>query len=305
MVFHGGKWKMFIMSSVVGGIMAVAPMAAHAELGDRTLQKGMADQDVKPLQKLLKGYDYYSHNIDGIFGSETFNAVNELQQDYGLRVDGIFGPETFEALEETASVEKAFQHASPLERGDRGDIVEHLQHQLQRLNYYKGDIDGIFGPLTENAVNHFQDANDIVVDGIAGPETFKALVENPEQKAKARTSNGASDQSEKAATAGRGSDDGAVRTLRMESTAYTSNCNGCSGETATGVDLENNPDAKVVAVDPDVIPLGSKVWVEGYGYAVAADTGGAIDGNKIDVFVPKRSEAVDWGVRTVQVKVYE
>ncbi len=42
---------------------------------------------------------------------------------------------------------------------------------------------------------------------------------------------------------------------------------------------------KLIAVDPNVIPLGSKVWVEGYGYAIAGDTGGAIKGNKIDILV--------------------
>ena len=66
--------------------------------------------------------------------------------------------------------------------------------------------------------------------------------------------------------------------IYMSSTAYTASCNGCSGVTATGLNLKNNPNAKVIAVDPSVIPLGSKVYVEGYGYAVAADKGGAIKG---------------------------
>ncbi|MDF2788312.1 MAG: hypothetical protein K0S80_1410, partial [Neobacillus sp.] len=57
----------------------------------------------------------------------------------------------------------------------------------------------------------------------------------------------------------------------VNTTAYTAYCNGCSGRTATGFDLRANPGAKVIAVDPRVIPLGTKVYVEGYGYAVAAD----------------------------------
>ncbi|TLS35121.1 DUF348 domain-containing protein [Pseudalkalibacillus caeni] len=89
----------------------------------------------------------------------------------------------------------------------------------------------------------------------------------------------------------------------VRSTAYTANCSGCSGITATGFNLKANPNAKVIAVDPGVIPLGTKVYVEGYGYAIAADTGGAIRGNKIDVFFSSKSQAYAWGNRTVKVKI--
>ena len=89
----------------------------------------------------------------------------------------------------------------------------------------------------------------------------------------------------------------------MRATAYTAYCTGCSGITANGTDLRSNPKQKVIAVDPRVIPLGTKVWVEGYGEAIAADTGGAIKGNKIDVFIPTDGQAMDWGVRTVTVKI--
>ncbi|MFA1822361.1 ubiquitin-like domain-containing protein [Virgibacillus oceani] len=88
----------------------------------------------------------------------------------------------------------------------------------------------------------------------------------------------------------------------MSSTAYTANCNGCSGYTATGINLNANPNKKVVAVDPSVIPLGSRVWVEGYGEAIAGDTGGSIVGNKIDVHVPNQAAASSWGRKTVTVK---
>lgn len=91
--------------------------------------------------------------------------------------------------------------------------------------------------------------------------------------------------------------------LTVEATAYTASCEGCSGVTATGVDLKANPNQKVIAVDPSVIPLGSKVYVEGYGEAIAADTGGAIKGNKIDVFVPAQADAEQWGRKTVNVTV--
>ena len=89
----------------------------------------------------------------------------------------------------------------------------------------------------------------------------------------------------------------------VTATAYTANCTGCSGVTKTGINLKANPNVKVVAVDPSVIPLGSKVWVEGYGYAVAGDTGGAIKGKKVDLFIPSKSKAYDFGRKKVRIKV--
>jgi len=81
----------------------------------------------------------------------------------------------------------------------------------------------------------------------------------------------------------------------MQATAYT-----YSGfRTATG----NNPAVGMVAVDPTVIPLGSKMYIEGYGYAWAADTGGAVKGNVIDVFLEDHSQCVNWGRKTVKVYI--
>lgn len=89
----------------------------------------------------------------------------------------------------------------------------------------------------------------------------------------------------------------------MEATAYGPDCAGCSGITATGMNIKSGTQ-KVIAVDPRVIPLGSRVWVEGYGEAIAADTGGAIKGNIIDVLYPSEASAAsDWGRRTVKVKI--
>ncbi|WP_342507662.1 ubiquitin-like domain-containing protein [Sporosarcina sp. FSL K6-2383] len=91
----------------------------------------------------------------------------------------------------------------------------------------------------------------------------------------------------------------------VTATAYTAYCNGCSGITKTGINLRANPDLKVIAVDPNVIPLGSKVWVEGYGYAIAGDTGSAIKGMKIDLHVPTKNAAYKFGRRQVKMKVID
>ncbi len=91
--------------------------------------------------------------------------------------------------------------------------------------------------------------------------------------------------------------------MYVEATAYTAYCNGCSGKTATGINLRSNPDVKVIAVDPRIIPLGTKVWVEGYGYAVAGDVGGAIKGDKIDVFMPTKEQAFRFGRKKVKIRI--
>ncbi|MDQ0352168.1 3D (Asp-Asp-Asp) domain-containing protein [Alkalibacillus filiformis] len=97
----------------------------------------------------------------------------------------------------------------------------------------------------------------------------------------------------------------ATETMYMTATAYTAYCEGCSGTTYTGINLRENPDQKVIAVDPDVIPLGSTVWVEGYGTAVAGDIGGAIKGDRIDLFIPDEAEAKRYGVRQVRVEIID
>lgn len=89
------------------------------------------------------------------------------------------------------------------------------------------------------------------------------------------------------------------KVLYMQSTAYSYSETGYS-ITASGLDLRQNPMA--VAVDTSVIPLGTMVEVEGYGIAIAADTGGAIKGNIIDVHFNTVEQCRQWG-RRYNVKV--
>lgn len=106
-------------------------------------------------------------------------------------------------------------------------------------------------------------------------------------------------------TVSRGAPGSYSKEIVVSSTAFSANCAGCSGITSTGYNLNANPNAKVIAVDPNVIPLGSKVWVEGYGYAIAADTGRAIRGNKIDVFFSTTAQCYSWGRRTVTIRILD
>ena len=88
-------------------------------------------------------------------------------------------------------------------------------------------------------------------------------------------------------------------TYTMEATAYTGDTT-----TATGVTPVRNPNGlSTIAVDPSIIPLGSKVYIPGYGEAVAADTGGAIKGHRIDLFLNSENECINWGRQNVTLYI--
>jgi 3D (Asp-Asp-Asp) domain-containing protein len=84
-------------------------------------------------------------------------------------------------------------------------------------------------------------------------------------------------------------------TISVSSTGYS-----LSGHTATGLPVGWG----VIAVDPSVIPLGTKLTIPGYGEAVAADTGGAVHGNVIDIWFPTLAQARAWGRRTVTITLH-
>ena len=85
--------------------------------------------------------------------------------------------------------------------------------------------------------------------------------------------------------------------LSMVATAYTAGCYGCTGITASGYRAGHG----IVAVDPRVIPLGTRLYIPGYGVAIAGDTGGAIIGNRIDLGFNSLRDAFQFGRRTVTV----
>ncbi len=91
------------------------------------------------------------------------------------------------------------------------------------------------------------------------------------------------------------------RRMRVEATGYSALEPGLDHWTATGARATRG----VIAVDPRVIPLGTRVYVPGYGYAVAADTGGAIKGNRIDLCFDTVAECNDWGRRTVTIIILD
>ena len=101
------------------------------------------------------------------------------------------------------------------------------------------------------------------------------------------------------------------RSETFETTAYTTNPENNGSQlyngralTASGYDVTNTityEGRRIVAVDPSVVPLGTKLHVEGFGDAIALDTGGAIRGKIMDLLVGSKQEALEWGRRQVTV----
>lgn len=186
-----------------------------------------------------------------------------------------------------------------------GDII-HPEDKLKLQEHYEiVEGDSLWDIAKENnvSINELKELNDIdshiiqpgdelIIEDVNTKDAEQTKAK-PQQKVAAKVETDSKESTELSVE----------ETLTVTATAYTANCEGCSGTTKTGIDLIANPDKKVIAVDPDIIPLGSKVHVEGYGEAIAGDIGGAITGNRIDVFIPSESKAKKWGRQEVEVKI--
>lgn len=139
-------------------------------MADPTIKQGSKGAAVKKAQKALNDRGYTAGAADGIYGSQTKNAVKAYQTDrkedefLPLGVDGIVGPKTWARLA-----------PATIKKGATGDAVKLLQ---QHLNWYVSaiDVDGDFGAATEQAVKDFQEYwGSLTVDGIVGSLTWTAL----------------------------------------------------------------------------------------------------------------------------------
>jgi 3D (Asp-Asp-Asp) domain-containing protein len=164
-----------------------------------------------------------------------------------------------------------------LEQGAKGEQVTKVQQLLAESGFYAGTLDGKFGPATRGAVERFQKHYSLPVTGTVDRTMIDAL-----QRAK-------------------GAPDRYRRVVNMEASAYTTEDPGNGSYTYRGNQLRKG----LVAVDPNVIPLGARLYIEGYGYAIADDTGGYIRGNRIDLAYESRGEALQFGRRTVSVYILD
>ena len=157
---------------------ATSPVTTANPDQTRTLSVGMTGNDVYALQERLIELNYLSGVADGVFGTETQNALIAFQNRNGLTADGTAGASTLKKL--SGSCKAATATAAPssngtLHEGDSGEDVYNLQARLFELSYYNGRIDGRYSSETTAAVKAFQKANGLSADGIAGSGTLSIL----------------------------------------------------------------------------------------------------------------------------------
>lgn len=196
--------------------------------------------------------------------------------------------------------------ADKISMGSQGQEVKQLQTALNSKNYWCGDENGLFGPRTYNALIRYQKENKMVVNGKIDLALKKALdmlpvpPKPPAPKVIPKTTTTQPINRDKAPEVSRGGG----RIITVVATGYTAaaeeNWPYAGAPSYIGLPLARG----IVAVDPNVIPMGTKLYIQGYGEAIAADQGGAIKGNRIDLFFDSKQEAFDWGMKTVKVTVY-
>lgn len=169
--------------------VTAAPDGAHV-----TLKEGDGGALVKTLQQALKDQNYYKGEADGLYGKETTDAVIAFQSAHGLTQDGIAGIDTQSALfkGESQAVIVPVSTAVPFQAnvtpapngeyvtlvpGNIGALVIALQQRLKDQGFYTGEIDGMYGAGTKDAVMAFQRENGLTQDGEASPAMLRLLYE--------------------------------------------------------------------------------------------------------------------------------
>lgn len=269
-----------VVKSASSGAAAskVVPSRAAPSSGGRTYLFGKGDQgpDVASIQNKLKKAGFLSDKADGIYGDNTVKAVSAFQKKIGIPVTGNVDARTLSVLNrviDKGNRGTGSQIEDELTLGDSGDRVIKLQNLLLLHGYNPGGVDGQFGNGTKQAVMKLQKKNSMPLTGVVDEGVWNRLSRAPSLTGDYK------------------------QMISMQATAYAPNVGG------TGFTYSGNYAGKGhAAVDPAVIPIGSILFVEGYGYCIADDIGRSVKGNIIDVGVDTIEQAYNWGSK--QVKVY-
>ena len=262
------------------------------------LRLGNQGYEVRQLQEVLIGLGYLTGTADGEFGEATEAALKDFQSAAGLTASGIFDAETFNLMNSPTSFSKGIIPANAgvaevgeiIKPGMHGEGVKYIQRKLIERGFLDGEADGWCGAATVAAIRDFQYSMNLPADGICGILTYAAL-----ESAEYITD----DDSEWKKSVE--SFPKFKQTIYVEATAYSRYDANVGTHTASGKELRRG----IIAVDPNVIPLGTRVYIPGYGEAVAEDTGGDIVGNRIDIAFDTYEEAQSFGRQTLQIYIID
>ena len=174
-----------------------------------------------------------------------------------------------------------------VKEGSTGEAVRHVQELLIEQGFLDGEADGDCGPLTVEAIKKFQKFRGLTEDGVCGDGTYYYLSGGKEYETKAA-------HHENSAIPG-------GHAMYVSASGYSAYDPGNSKHTASGTLVRRG----VIAVDPNVIPLGTRVFIPGYGEAVAEDIGGSIKGHRIDVAFDSHEEALAFGRRDLEIIIVD
>lgn len=144
---------------------------------------GAAGSEVKELQQSLQQLGYLNLNPTGYYGATTRDAVVRFQRENGIRPNGVADPQTLAAITNALGN----QNPHPIQTsdcstgnsdiclGERSQRVATLQQRLQGLGFFKGNLNGYYGPVTRDAVAQFQQSNGIYPTGFVNYQTWQAL----------------------------------------------------------------------------------------------------------------------------------
>ena len=169
-------FKKTVITFTIAGVLLANPIIGRAELGEQVLKSGMTHEDVQVLQQHLIDLKYLDLNeTTTYYGEQTIKAVMDFQKDYGLNVDGIFGQDSFDILQELVYFEPLVYNRI-LKEGVSGEDVQALQEKLKALGFLNIDnTTNYYGSQTVEAVTNFQKAYGLRIDGIAGRETIETI----------------------------------------------------------------------------------------------------------------------------------
>lgn len=177
-----------------------------------------------------------------------------------------------------------------VKEGSQGAPVRRVQSLLIEQGFLDGADDGICGEQTVEAIKKFQESRGLTVDGVCGDGTYYYLSDGEDYDGPP-CDDEAEDEEER--------DEQRGKPYFVQATGYSSADEGNGEYTCTGTRLHHG----IIAVDPAVIPLGTRVYIPGYGEAIADDTGGMIKGDRIDLAFETQQEAIDYGRQNIEIYI--